>query len=126
MIAIYPILARTENDTRSSIARYALVDVYVKGNFKISHASSLLFQKWPGPNVELHMRRTKLQIGSTQMGKGRPLGQTSKIIHRTKFRATKYTLSYKFLIYSLSSIHEKIDVCPTVDLHTFYPSEADG
>ena len=71
------------------------------------------------------MRRTKLQFESTQTGQAQPLGQTSNIIRRT-IQSSKYTLSCKLLIYSLSSIHEKINVCPLVDLHTFYPSEADG
>ena len=76
----------------------------------------------PGSNVELHMRQTKLQFRSIQMGKVRPLGQSSNIIRRTKFRAAK-TVSEISLI---SSIHEMIDVCPTVDLHTIYPSETEG
>ena len=32
----------------------------------------------------------------------------------------------QFLIYSIRSIREKIGVCLTVDLQTFYPSKADG
>lgn len=32
----------------------------------------------------------------------------------------------QFIIYSIRSIREKIGVCLTVDLQTFYPSKADG
>lgn len=32
----------------------------------------------------------------------------------------------QFVIYSLSSIQREIEVCPSVNLHTFYSSEADG
>ena len=58
------------------------------------------------------------------MGKAQPLGQTSNVIHRTKFKAEMNPSGSG--IYSISSIHEKIDIWPTVDLHTSYPYESDG
>ena len=45
----------------------------------------------PGPNVELH-------FGSTQIGKARPLGQTSNIIRRTKFSHKCFDIETKIFI----------------------------
>ena len=48
-----------------------------------------------GANIEFHMRRTKLQFGSTQMGKARPLGQTWNMIRRTKFSHNCFDIEAK-------------------------------
>ena len=46
---------------------------------------------------------------------------------RVKQHYHKFIIDYHtFLIYSLSSSQEKIDLCPWDDLYTLYPSEADG
>ena len=81
---------------------------------------------WEGPgqsSVELHMRRTYLQFGRPNVVQLQPLGQTNKIQSNENKSLGQWDFSR---IYSLSSIHEKIDVYPTVALHTFCPSESDG
>ena len=47
---------------------------------------------WCSLNLELYMRRTKLQIWSNKKGKVRPLDRASNMIRRTKFRAPKTSL----------------------------------
>lgn len=60
----------------------------------------------PSSNAELRMTRPKMQFWTTHTCRVQPLIP-------------------QFTIYS-SSIYEKVNVCPTVDLNTFYPSGTDG